>query len=134
MKKNGKASDVKPALADKQVTFGDKTFTVRFSVKAMAAMQDHFGLTSITEVGARLSDFNALGIDDLIGVLWAALRTHHPDVTKDMVLDLMDEVGIEGLQSTMQGAYESLGAASAPETEGPAGNGGEDPLTERPGP
>lgn len=97
----------RPQLADRQVTIGGSRFTLRFSVRAMAALQEHWGLPSFKAVGARMAELgDDLGVDDLVGILWAGLRTHHPDVTKEDVLDLVDAAGMDGLVDAMAAALE----------------------------
>lgn len=112
------------ANPDRSIKVGDKTYTLRLSVRAMIALQDHYGLKSMTEVGQHLE---GLGEDvtpqDLVAVLWAALRTHHPDVDMDCALDILDELGIQAMQEVLGDAF----AAASPDKEGDAGDGAENP-------
>lgn len=89
-----------PASADRQLVVGDRVFTLRYSVRAMAAMQEHFGLDNLTQTAARVYGLASAGanIDDLVALLWAGLRTHHPEITKAEVLNTVDDMGLDWLQ------------------------------------
>lgn len=105
----------RPQLADRQVRIGSRSYTLRFSVRAMAALQDHWGLQSLKAVGDRMAALGAdLGVDDLVGILWAGLRTHHPGLTQADVLDMLDEAGMDGLLEALSSAL----AGALPDSEG----------------
>ena len=105
-------------VADQQVRIGKHSYTLRYSVKALAALQDHWGLQSFAEVGERLSSIGTgMNADDLVGILWAGLRTHHPDIDKEAVLDLIDDAGMDGLVDAMTAAITG-GLPSAESGEG----------------
>lgn len=90
---------------DKQIKIGDKTYTIRFSVRALTALQEHWGLKSFQEVAQKMSKLNeSVSIDDLVGFVWAGLRTHHREMTKEDVLDLIDELGMENIESVFSEA------------------------------
>lgn len=96
-----------PASADKQVTFGDRTITLRYAIKSMAALQDHWGLTSFQEVGAKMGSLERqMSADDMVAIVWAGTRTHHPELSKDEVLDLVDSVGMDELQDVLTKAFD----------------------------
>lgn len=106
---------MRPQVADRQISIGGRSFTLRFSVRAMAGLQDHWQLPSFKAVGARMASLgDDLAVDDLVGILWAALRTHHPDLTQADVLDLVDEAGMDGLVEAMSAAL----GASLPDAGG----------------
>jgi hypothetical protein len=111
------ALQTKPASADRQLVVGDRSYTLRFSLRAMAALQDHFGLSSLDAVGRKLQDAENLGVNDMAALLWAGLRTHHRDTTVDDALDILDDIGMEGMQEAlglaMQGAMPEAEAAAA---------------------
>jgi hypothetical protein len=105
----------KPALADRQIAVGGTTYTLRFSVRAMGALQDHFGLKSLNQVGQRLQQMgDDMGVEDLAAVLWAGLRSHHPDTTKDDALGILDDAGLNGLDDIIGEAFQ----AAAPDDVG----------------
>lgn len=111
----------RPAVADRQISIGDKTYTLRFSVRAMAALQDHFKLASLTEVGEKLQDAATLGVKDLVALLWAGLQTHHRDLSMDDALTMLDEMGLDRMQETLGHAM----AAALPEASGDAEESGD---------
>lgn len=104
---------------DRQITVGDRSYTVRFSIKAMAALQDHYSLASIDEVGAHLAQMK-FGLGDITAILWAGLRSRHPEVTLDQAEDIVDEAGLDGLQDLLGSAF---GTALPPSKPG-AGKSG----------
>lgn len=108
-------------LADRQITVGGKTYTLRFSIRAMAALQEHWGLKSINGIGAKLEALgDDMGADDLVAVVWSGLRTHHPELSKDDALSMLDEVGLGGLDGVIGDAF----AAAAPPKQPSEGSGG----------
>lgn len=104
---------------------GDATYQVVFSILAIVALRDHWGLESddqvllkLDKMGRDLSttsgqakiDFRAVG-----DLLWAGLRRHHPDVTPDQCLSMLDDAGLEGLPNIMSTILSTLSAAAPPE-------------------
>lgn len=83
-------------LGDHQVSIGGQTWAWRYSFRALGALQQHWQVSSIEAVIARLVS-GQMGTDDLVAVIWAGLRTHHPEVTTAAVLDWLDGLGIAGL-------------------------------------
>jgi len=104
-------------LPDRQIEVSGKVYNLRFSLKAMAALQEHFGLASLTELQGAMERVSA---GDVAGVIWAGLRTHHPEVTKDMAMDMADDLGLDGAMKLLN---EGFGAAM------PEGDGDADPRT-----
>jgi len=110
MSANGAAPRLALA-ADRQISVGEKSYTLRFSVRAMAALQEHFGLHNLNDTAAKVYGLAKSGasLDDLVALLWAGLRTHHPAMSKQNVLDLVDDLGVDGLQLAI---IEGLAAAA----------------------
>lgn len=119
------------ASADAQIMIGAQAYTLRFSVKALAALQDHWELASISAVSDKLSrlDDDGLTIEDYQALLWAGLRTHHPGVDKELCLDLLDELGLAGLEAALAGM---MGGANG-EGAGTEGGGTATPRPRKPG-
>lgn len=112
------------AQIDRQLVLGEIRFTLRGSARAQAALQEHYGLDSLKAVGARLSQTEEWGIDDVVALVYAALRTHHPDVSKDDVLGMLDEHGLEAPLAAALEAFTAAmpqGALAAEQGEGSAG-------------
>lgn len=97
-------------LGDRQVSLGGETFTLRYSFRAFGALQEHWQLATIDAVIGRLTS-GAMGTDDLVGVIWAGLRTHHAGVSKEQVLDALDAIGIGGLPALVQDLQAAILAA-----------------------
>lgn len=107
----------KPASADRQIEIGEESYTLRFSVRAMAALQDHYQLSSLTAVGEKLSDGDNLSINDMVAMLWAGLRTHHADVTFEQATDILDDMGLENMQSVLGEALQGAMPDASPDGE-----------------
>jgi len=112
----------KAASADRQLVVGDCSYTLRFSLRAMAALQDHFGLTSLDAVGLKLQDTANLGVNDMAAMLWAGLRTHHRDTTLDEALGILDELGLEGMEAALGPAMQAAMPDATPTTDEAAGD------------
>jgi hypothetical protein len=90
---------------DAQITIAGQSLTVRFSNKAWIALEQIWG-ESPGEVQKRFNG-DGLSITRMNDILWAALRTHHKEVTRDDVIDLLDDAGLPALP----GIFEKLMAA-----------------------
>ena len=81
-----------------------------------------------------MKDGANIGALDFTALLWAGLRTHHPQITKDDCLGMLDDMGVE------QATYDVFGAlmAAAPVADDAAGaagaTGGATDGGEAPGP
>jgi hypothetical protein len=104
--------DRRPASADRQISAAGRSFTLRYSMRAYVALQDHYQAESFDEVARRISDTARLGARDVVAIFWAGLRTHHPELSQEDALGILDEMGMEGMQK------EILAAFSASTTEG----------------
>lgn len=95
-------------LQDRQITLGGQTYTVRFSIRAMLALKQRWGLEKESDVERRMK---AAGMEDFIVILWAGLQTHHPELTEAQVLGWMDDGGLDGIVAIQ----EAVEAAAPPE-------------------
>lgn len=111
-------ADRKPASPDKQITIGGKSLTLRFSARAVMALQDLWGLETEEEVMARLAKPKSK-IGDFVDVLWASFRTHHPELSREEVLEMIDAEGLDGLAASAQ---EVISAAMPPPNAGKPGD------------
>lgn len=108
----------KPASVDRPLPVGDRTYTLRFSIRAMAALQDHYELPSLDAVGKKLQDTKNMSVQDMTAILWAGLQTHHrEEVDMDTALDILDELGVDGMQVALGDA---MNAGMPPGGEGGA--------------
>lgn len=103
------------AAQETQIVVDGKSYTLKFSLKAYVALQDHFKVASIDEVVQRLNDPTKLGMMDIVAMLWAGLRSHHKDATMEDALDMADSAGLQALQEIISAGV----AGSMP----PAGDG-----------
>jgi len=105
-------------LQDRQITLDGVTYSLRYSVKATIALQEAWGAESIQAAEGRLAEAMkpgaAVDIADFVTIIWAGMRTHHPEMTPEQVLDLLDDGGLEGLERNMREAVEA-GSAPAPD-------------------
>lgn len=92
---------------DVQIQIGDRVFTLKYSIKAFAALQDHYGLSSLDAVQVRLGDTRQVGIMDLVVLIWAGTRSYHPDVTVSDIETLLDQQGIEQAVAIASKAFNS---------------------------
>lgn len=95
---------------DQPVTVAGKKLVLRFSIRAMMALKDFWGLVDDDDLsadGALSADDKVqlkLGkpsMDDFVTIFWAATRSKHPELTREDVLELLDEGGLEGLQQVL---------------------------------
>lgn len=87
---------------DEQIVVGKKTFTLRFSTQAWAALVKLWGLHSVQEAQARLTEIgDATDIEPIVDVLWAALQRHHKDVSREEADTIADDMGIKALADVL---------------------------------
>lgn len=108
---------------DRQFRAGEKTYTARLSILALGALQSYYKVSSLDEVDKRLIAFaKSTNIDEMGAMMWAVLRTHHPDIDKDGALRILDDLGLEGAMAVFRDVF----AGASPPDEGekePAGKG-----------
>ena len=95
------------------------SFTLRFSIKAVAALKDLWGLKSEQEIEAHLATMTAsgeLGIGTMTDMIWAATRSRHPEVTRDQILDILDDAGLESI-GKLSDLLEQLMGSARPEAD-----------------
>lgn len=100
------------ALQDKSVTVGGRKLTVRYSLRATLFLKEQWKLEEDREVQARMA---RAGMSDFVDIFWAGLQTHHRELTRDQVLDLLDEEGMEGLAVVVTDAITDSAAPDSPQ-------------------
>lgn len=97
---------MKFASADIQFALDGKPLTLRFSARALAALQDHWQLGDLDQVAGKLAEIEQgkLSVQDAAAMLWAGLRTHHPEVTLDEAFDVLDGMGIANFETLLGSA------------------------------
>jgi hypothetical protein len=107
------------SLQDRQVTAAGQTFTIRFGLKAILALQEKWGLDDEKQVQERIE---AAALGDFPAILWAAMRTHHPEMSEDAVLGWLDDAGMEGM-GDMAGQLQKAMESAAPPPRPKRGQG-----------
>lgn len=110
---------MKFASADVQFAIDGRPLTLRFSARALAALQDYWQLSNLDEVGQKLSEIESggLSVQDAAAMFWAGLRTHHKELTVDDALDLLDSIGVANFEALLGAALSGAtgGGSNAPE-------------------
>lgn len=97
-------------LPDHTFTAPDgRSFTLRFSIRAMGILQKHYKCKSLSEVGERLNDAADMGVDDMIAVFGAGLAANHRDMSPDDIEELADTLGPASMMAQIR---EAMAAAS----------------------
>lgn len=104
-------------IADDVVKIGEETFHLRFSTKAIARLQKHWDLKSPEEAMERLADIESDPLTAMPVLLWAAVYRHHPEVTLERCVDLIDDVGLKGIPELAE-RIGRIATASFPQAEG----------------
>lgn len=104
-----------PNRQDIPLTVGDKTYQLRFSVIAMSALQDRWGLDNDKEVVAKIQKGN---LKDVVTVLWACMQTHHPELTEQFVMGMLDDAGATGLTTILNQVVTAASVPSGPQATG----------------
>lgn len=113
-------ADNRPA-APAQIVINDKGYRLSFSIVALSALQDHWGLKDVDAVMAKMNELKSGRVADLAVLFWASLQRHHPEVTPAEALELADDAGLMLIMSAIRKA--GLGGAPPAARKGdtPAG-------------
>ena len=106
---------------DVPIRLGDRDLLLRYSYKATIALKELWGFESERDVQARMAEGR---MDDFKDILWAGLRSHHPELSVEAVVDLLDDAGAEGMTEAVDHA---ITAAAPP--EGPRQGQGKKPAS-----
>lgn len=90
-----------PQSQDQPLTLAGQTYQLRFSVKAMLALKDRWGLKDDRQIEARMK---SASVEDFVTIVWAGLRTHHPELSEEQVLGWLDDGGLDGMKAAMDSA------------------------------
>ncbi len=120
---------------EKQITLGGRVFRLRYSLRAFAALQAHFGTESLVETVARVTDISKLDTLDMAVMFWSGCLSHHPDLTPEEVIALIDAEGFQGIAAALDMSLKaSLPPASEGDAEDARDNPGDDPDSAGPPP
>lgn len=98
-----------PKNGELALTVNGKTYTLVLNTAAMASLEEHYSTpnheASWDECWARVMKGNVRAVRALI---WAMLRTHHPDITLEQAGVVIDGAGgFIGMTNLLKGASES---------------------------
>lgn len=105
----------KAAVVERKIKLAGRDFTLRFDFKALGVLEELYDksaseiIAGFTKPGPNGKPVANLRIKDLQRVIYAGLTAHHPEVTVDGVIDLMDATLEQG--GTMDGMLGSALAA-----------------------
>ena len=87
----------KASIVERKIKLAGRDFTLRFDFRALGALEELYDksaaeiIAGFTKTGPNGKPVANLRIMDLQRVIYAGRRAHHPEVTVDGVIDLMDE-------------------------------------------
>lgn len=110
----------KPESLDRPFAYAGRNWVLRFGTRAFSRLKDHWGLasdpvdakdrkTGDAKLGERL---NFAEVEDIPIMLWAAMRSNHPELTVEDVEEMVDKYGVAKVQPILA---EILAAAMPPE-------------------
>jgi hypothetical protein len=81
------------AFGEVDVEHGGKTYTLRLTMRGVAALQDEFGQNLDPILSLKSGQLPHFGV--CLRVVELALQKHHPDATKDLADDILsDDMGV----------------------------------------
>lgn len=101
---------------------GSPVVELVFSHRAMSALKDLWGVRTEREVGAILESM-AQDVDSrqLVDLIYACARTSQPKMTREDVVDIVDELGFGGMAELVMIAGKVTASASTEDPQPPAG-------------
>lgn len=101
----------KKVSQDLEVELGEHHLKLRFSMVGLLALRDLWGVETDNEIQQRL---NRGSISDLLDFFWAACRRHHPEITREQLILLFDDLGGEPLVQAVQDLVTAQAAPADP--------------------
>lgn len=101
---------VNKARPEITLTLSGKDYTGVFSTAAFCALEEKTGLNALD--GATWQNIN---LSTVTVMIWAALRTHHPEITLDFVRDNLDLSDIPNISAKLEEGF--LKASPGPQIE-----------------
>ncbi len=98
-----------PESQDFPFKYAGKNFVLRFGFRATSRLKDHWNLRTdppgtdprITGDNKLMERLNFLEIEDIPVLLWATLRSNHPELTVEDVEEMVDKYGVNDLQAVL---------------------------------
>ncbi len=100
------------SLQDRRIEIGGQTYTIRVSIKFFLALQEKWDLPDDAAVRAAIPD-KAKNMRGMVDVVWAGLQSHHPDLSWDQTLALLDGADMGAVAEALATGME----AAAPPTK-----------------
>lgn len=82
------------------------THTLCMSINAICELEEEIG-AGINQIAADLASPETMRMSALRDVVWAALREHHPGMTKEEAGRIMAEVGVAETSARLGEAFEA---------------------------
>lgn len=123
MSKPPAAAPRKTESPDHSVKVGGRNLILRFSLRATLCLKDYWGFEDdpdMTADGAKTAEEKVQArmakpsMDDFVTIFWAATRSKQPDLTREDVLELLDEGGLEGMGELL----EQVTSGASPRSDG----------------
>jgi hypothetical protein len=110
-----------PESRDLPLSYAGKNWVLRFSTRAASRLKDHWNFSTDPEGtpnrrtgDAKLAErLGLVELEDIPIMLWACLRSNHPDVTVEDVEEMVDEFGVTALQPILSKVLEAALPPSA---------------------
>jgi hypothetical protein len=93
---------------DTPLEINGKTYTLRYNHMALERLESACG-KSLMSIMQEMSTPEQMKIGSIINLFWTGLQRHHPDMTREMAADLLDDVG--GISAIMPSIDEAFGRA-----------------------
>ena len=97
-------------LPDTPIIINGKTYQIRFGLRAILALKRKWNLADQRAVQAYITS-NKEDLEVMVTVVWAALQTHHRDLSEDQVLDMLDGGDLSAITGAL---VEAMAAAQPP--------------------
>ena len=104
-----------PRFVNMPLVVGERTYTLRFGVNALIALQDELGQSLDQLVKRVQGDSMAVSLRDLRVMLWSGLVTHHAGITLAQAGEIIDDAGMEVVAKALN---EAVQASSVQEPSG----------------
>lgn len=101
-----------------QIPCGGETYNFKFGALGLSELEEKTG-KPIATIFAELEDEQNRRIKDIGLVFWSGLRRHHPEVTEDKAMEIVDDLGIPAVTQYFEQAI----AIAFPASEGDEDSG-----------
>lgn len=85
------------------INVGGKKYDVKYGIKALMKLEEEFN-APITEIANKFQS-NKFGITDLFKIFAAGFITKHPEVEKEEIINIIDELGLKEVSDIVAKAF-----------------------------